>query len=202
MSAQSPPIVIVQNSGPGLLVRVIYFLFVGWWLGLIASTVAWILNVTIIGLPLGLAIINHLAGIITLRPPSQKVTVEGNVATVHGEADRVSVAGHLLHLHRHLVLRRLDGPRLSGSRHGASDSACLLDVRPRGGRYNPSAQLTKSPVEPPGAVIGRWATRDAPKRHTAMDPEGDGPRLSGWSQARRRTVLRLHGTGDPEERMV
>lgn len=91
MSVQVPPqqvspapAVIVQNSGPGLFIRVIYFLFIGWWLGAIASTVAWILNVTIIGLPLGLAIINHLAGIMTLRPHSQQVSMQGNIAIVAG----------------------------------------------------------------------------------------------------------------------
>lgn len=74
----------MKPAGPGCLVRGVYFIFIGWWLGALATTVAWLLNVTIIGLPLGLAIINHLGTIITLQPRSQTVSVAGNTVTVAG----------------------------------------------------------------------------------------------------------------------
>lgn len=73
--------IIVQAHGPNMLVRVIYFVFVGWWLGGIVSTIAWLLNVTVIGLPLGLYLINRLPSIITLRPQEQAWRLEGNVLT-------------------------------------------------------------------------------------------------------------------------
>lgn len=58
----------VEPAGPNLLVRFLYFVLIGWWLGGIVSGVAWLLNATIIGLPLGLWVINRLPTIITLRP--------------------------------------------------------------------------------------------------------------------------------------
>ncbi len=77
MSGRQP--VIVQNQGPNLLIRVIYFLLIGWWLGGLVSGVAWFLNVTIIGLPIGLYIINRLPTLITLRPQEQRWVVDGDV---------------------------------------------------------------------------------------------------------------------------
>jgi uncharacterized membrane protein YccF (DUF307 family) len=49
---------IVEVEPPNLVLRVIWFLVVGWWLTGVLSVVAWALNATIIGLPLGLWIIN------------------------------------------------------------------------------------------------------------------------------------------------
>lgn len=75
MSNQTTP-VNVPNAGPGCLVRLLYLAFVGWWLGLIWTLVAWFLNLTIIGLPLGLAMINRIPYIMTLRPNRVQTTVE------------------------------------------------------------------------------------------------------------------------------
>lgn len=71
--------IIVQPRGPNLLIRVLWFLFIGWWLGGLVSIVAWLLNLTIIGLPLGLWIINRLPTVITLRPQEQEWRLEGGV---------------------------------------------------------------------------------------------------------------------------
>ena len=54
--------------GPGLLVRFVWWLFVGWWASGIAVGVAWFALATIIGIPLGIWIINRLPTILTLRP--------------------------------------------------------------------------------------------------------------------------------------
>ncbi len=75
MSNQTTP-VNVPSSGPGCLVRLLYLAFVGWWLGLIWTLVAWFLNLTIIGLPLGLSMINRIPYIMTLRPTRVQTTVE------------------------------------------------------------------------------------------------------------------------------
>ena len=65
----SPPTPIIpEQKPPNILLRIVYLVFIGWWLGLIVSGLAWILNVTIIGLPIGLYLINRLPTIITLRP--------------------------------------------------------------------------------------------------------------------------------------
>jgi uncharacterized membrane protein YccF (DUF307 family) len=56
------------QRGPGFLVRAVWFVFVGWWLTAIASTVAWFAMVTIIGLPVGIYLVNHIPTYLTLRP--------------------------------------------------------------------------------------------------------------------------------------
>jgi uncharacterized membrane protein YccF (DUF307 family) len=75
MSAQNQTVTVSSTKGPGCLVRGLYFLFIGLWLGLVLSFVAWVLNITIIGLPLGLAILNRLPQLMTLRPPRVQTTV-------------------------------------------------------------------------------------------------------------------------------
>ena len=54
---------------PNLVLRIIWFVLVGWWLAGILSVFAWALNATVIGLPLGLWVINRLPFAATLRPP-------------------------------------------------------------------------------------------------------------------------------------
>lgn len=64
--------IIIQPSGPNILIRLLYFIFIGWWLGGIVSLLAWGLNITIIGLPLGLWLLNRLPSVITLRPQENR----------------------------------------------------------------------------------------------------------------------------------
>lgn len=75
----SPP-VLVEPPAPNLLIRVLWFVLIGWWLGGIVSGVAWFLNATVIGLPLGLWIINRLPTLITLRPQEQGWRIEDGMA--------------------------------------------------------------------------------------------------------------------------
>lgn len=69
--APVPPVEV--QEGPGLLVRAIWFLLVGWWLTAIVATVAWFAMITIIGLPLGIWLINRIPTVITLRPRTREV---------------------------------------------------------------------------------------------------------------------------------
>ncbi len=50
----------VYERGPNLLVRFIWWLLIGWWASGIAVTIAWFALLTIIGIPLGIWIINRL----------------------------------------------------------------------------------------------------------------------------------------------
>ena len=59
---------IQQERGPGLLIRALYFIFFGLWLGGVWMTLAWLLVVSIIGLPLGLLMLNRLPQVMTLKP--------------------------------------------------------------------------------------------------------------------------------------
>lgn len=67
--------VYVNASGPGCLIRILYFLFIGWWLALIWILVAWFLNITIVGLPIGLSMLNRVPQVMTLSPGSNNVIV-------------------------------------------------------------------------------------------------------------------------------
>ena len=72
--APSQQTVIVQrSSGPGCLVQSLWFIFVGWWLGALLISLAWLLNVTIIGLPLGMAILNSIPKILALQSSEKQI---------------------------------------------------------------------------------------------------------------------------------
>jgi uncharacterized membrane protein YccF (DUF307 family) len=71
---------VVAVEPPHLILRVIWFVLVGWWLAGILSAAAWALNATIIGLPLGLWIINRLPLAATLRPSESRYQVRAGLA--------------------------------------------------------------------------------------------------------------------------
>jgi uncharacterized membrane protein YccF (DUF307 family) len=52
-----------------LLVRALWFVFVGWWATPAVVNVAWLLNATVILLPLGIKLINLVPTVLTLREP-------------------------------------------------------------------------------------------------------------------------------------
>jgi len=66
-----------QKRQPGCLVQVIWFLLVGSWLSLLAVMVAWLCMLTVVGIPLGIAIVNKLPKLVALREPrsAKPVTV-------------------------------------------------------------------------------------------------------------------------------
>ena len=66
---------IQRESGPGCIIQALWFIFIGWWLGAIALAIAWFLNITIIGLPIGLAILNNIPRILSLQPPRREFQV-------------------------------------------------------------------------------------------------------------------------------
>jgi uncharacterized membrane protein YccF (DUF307 family) len=65
---QSQTITLPQQDGPGLLIRALYFIFIGWWFSGIWAVVAWVLSITVIGLPFGLYMLNRLPQVVTLKP--------------------------------------------------------------------------------------------------------------------------------------
>jgi uncharacterized membrane protein YccF (DUF307 family) len=95
MSVQDrPPVqqnVIIQQASsgePGCLVQALWFVFVGWWLGGIVLTVAWLLNITIIGLPFGMAMLNNIPKVLALQNPKRRLqVVQGGDLTRVIEAD-------------------------------------------------------------------------------------------------------------------
>lgn len=68
-------VVVETQRNPGCLLQILWFAFIGWWLGQAWMVVAWVLMVTIIGIPFGIAMLNMLPKVIALREPSRKVVV-------------------------------------------------------------------------------------------------------------------------------
>jgi len=50
-----------------IIVRAVWFALVGWWATGIWLTVAWFLNVTVVGLPLGIKMINYVPMVLSLK---------------------------------------------------------------------------------------------------------------------------------------
>lgn len=75
---QQPPVVVMTPTaqGPNLLVRALWYIFFGSWLGLGAILIGWLLNLTIVGLPLGLYILNRLPQLMTLHPERKEWKAE------------------------------------------------------------------------------------------------------------------------------
>ena len=48
------------------ILRAIYFILIGWWLSLVWALLGWLLCITIIGLPLGVLMLNRLPEVTTL----------------------------------------------------------------------------------------------------------------------------------------
>ena len=54
---------------PALLTRALWFLVVGWWLTPILVNAAWFLNATIVGIPIGIKLVNLVPTALTLKEP-------------------------------------------------------------------------------------------------------------------------------------
>ena len=70
-------IVITERGGPGFLVRLLWYIFIGWWLSGLAIGLGWFLAVTIVGLPVAFMIFNRIPAIMTLR--GRTLTYEATV---------------------------------------------------------------------------------------------------------------------------
>ena len=56
-----------MSDQPSLLVRALWFVFIGWWLTGLWLTAAWLLTVTIVGIPLGILLINKVPLVLSLK---------------------------------------------------------------------------------------------------------------------------------------
>lgn len=61
-------------SERSLVVRGIWYLFVGWWATGLWLTVAWLLNLSIVGLPFGIKMINKVPKVLSLKEPTSSTT--------------------------------------------------------------------------------------------------------------------------------
>ena len=68
-------------SQHSLVVRIAWFFLVGWWLTLLAINVAWVLNVTVVLLPIGVKIINRVPYLLTLKRRDTGIRANGVAQT-------------------------------------------------------------------------------------------------------------------------
>lgn len=83
----------VTNNAPNFLLRVIWYLFIGWWLGAWWLLFGYLCCVSVILLPVGLVMLNRLPWVLTLRQARQQTTVNvmgNNVSINVGEVPQRS----------------------------------------------------------------------------------------------------------------
>ena len=85
---QTQPVIIARNEGANLLVRALYFVLIGWWLSAIWAVAAWILCLTIIGLPFGLYMLNRLPQVVTLKPSRSDLVLTGTGRVVRRDIEQ------------------------------------------------------------------------------------------------------------------
>ncbi len=73
---RSTPLAVRAIDGqPPLILSIIWFLVIGWWASAIWIHVAWILNILILTMPIGLLMLNMVPRVATLREPSREYQV-------------------------------------------------------------------------------------------------------------------------------
>lgn len=76
VAVPAPAAVVGADAAPTLLVRIVWFLCIGLWLGMLTTFVSWALIVSVLGLPLGLMLLNRMPKIMTLRPTRRYTRIE------------------------------------------------------------------------------------------------------------------------------
>lgn len=66
------------KNNPGCLVQLLWFVFIGSWVGQIWLAIAYILIVLIVTMPLGFSMLNSLPKVLTLRQPEREVRMASN----------------------------------------------------------------------------------------------------------------------------
>ena len=84
------------HRGPGVpfLIRVLWFILIGWHVTLYWVLAAWLFNITVIGLPVGLWMLNRVPLVLTLRTQRDytetQVNADGTVRTRYRSTPQMS----------------------------------------------------------------------------------------------------------------
>lgn len=86
------------------LIRVLWFFLIGWHVTLYWIVAAWLLNLTVIGLPLGVWMLNRVPLVLTLRMPASYHVIELRDGRLVAWRETVPQHGWLLRLLYFLVI--------------------------------------------------------------------------------------------------
>jgi uncharacterized membrane protein YccF (DUF307 family) len=71
----SRDVVINEGKSPNIILRFLWFILIGWWVGYIVVGAAFILEAIIIGIPLAIYLFDRLPAIMTLKARSRQLDV-------------------------------------------------------------------------------------------------------------------------------
>ncbi len=71
------PAPIIMQTQTGCFVQALWFLSVGWWAGSLAISLAYLLLVLVITIPLGISLLNQVPYIMALRRPTRMLLISG-----------------------------------------------------------------------------------------------------------------------------
>jgi len=113
-----------------ILVRVLWFVFVGWWATPIVVNTAWLLNVTVVLLPIGIKLINLVPTVLTLAEPRSLSEPE----SARGQRS-LAVRAILLRLRRLVDQPTLGERGVVPRNHGRGTPGRDLDAQPAAIRH-------------------------------------------------------------------
>ncbi len=79
--ASTTPVVVMASPEPNIVIRAIWFFFIGWWLSYVVIWVAWLLNLTLILIPAGVWCLNRIPQVATLKSSRKDLRVSVDEAT-------------------------------------------------------------------------------------------------------------------------
>ena len=70
------PMIMTAPAGPSMIVRILWYVFIGWWLSALVIVLGYALMLTIIGIPVAFALFNRIPQTLTLRARTERYQVE------------------------------------------------------------------------------------------------------------------------------
>lgn len=87
-----------KRDNPNLILRILWFLLVGWWLGFWAIVAGYICLILIIPAPIGIALLDRLPRIMTLRAPAHTRSVYKDGSSIEIERGSVDQRSWLIRI--------------------------------------------------------------------------------------------------------
>ncbi len=82
---------VAVQKNPGCLIQLVWFAVIGWWAGQMWVGIAWLLMVSIIGIPFAVIMLNMLPQVIALRTPTEYVVRYSTGAAVVSPVPQINL---------------------------------------------------------------------------------------------------------------